>query len=344
MRCCPSFSREVVRLCLVALCFCREVVRLCLAALCFRREVVRLCLTALCFRREVVRLCLAALCFRREIVRPCLAALCFCREVVRLCLAALCFRREIVRPCLAALCFCREVLRVVVVIFCIVIVPVLHPLILHLSSSDLLQQSLFLSCLSFSFSCSSILFYSRLSFLQFDSLSLSTFFFPLFIACLDEVLELNHRRISCFNIQYPLTVVAIFLIDCLAVSTMISPESNLHLLHVHFSLFLRLSLTMRLSHWPDPSGRGPYLCRSQVMLMTTYKFLRWMHSTRWMNERVVQSVKCWMGIEEKMPDTCLNALEGKIRKSDQKFVMDDKSWKTWKSSQKRWMKNWFRTS
>ena len=31
-------------------------------------------------------------------------------------------------------------------------------------------------------------------------------------------------------------------------------------------------------------GRGPYLCRSQVMLMTTYKFPRWMHSTRWTKE------------------------------------------------------------
>ena len=28
-------------------------------------------------------------------------------------------------------------------------------------------------------------------------------------------------------------------------------------------------------------GRSPYLCRSMVMLMTTYKFLRWIHS----NER-----------------------------------------------------------
>ena len=47
-------------------------------------------------------------------------------------------------------------------------------------------------------------------------------------------------------------------------------------------------------------GRGPYLCRSPVMLMTTYKFLRWMRSTRWMDERVVTSEKCWIGIEEKM--------------------------------------------
>ena len=59
----------------------------------------------------------------------------------RFCLAALCFCCEIVRPCLAALCLCREVLRVVI-IFCIVIVPVLHPFILHLSSSDLLHYSL----------------------------------------------------------------------------------------------------------------------------------------------------------------------------------------------------------
>ena len=34
--------------------------------------------------------------------------------------------------------------------------------------------------------------------------------------------------------------------------------------------------------------------------MTTYKLLRWMRSTRWMDERVVKSEKCWIGIEEKM--------------------------------------------
>ena len=48
--------------------------------------------------------------------------------------------------------------------------------------------------------------------------------------------------------------------------------------------------------------RCPYLCRSQVMLMTTCKFLRWIHSTRWMDERDVTSEKCWSGIEEKMPE------------------------------------------
>ena len=31
-------------------------------------------------------------------------------------------------------------------------------------------------------------------------------------------------------------------------------------------------------------------------------FLRWMHSTRWTDERVVTSEKCWIGIEEKMPE------------------------------------------
>ena len=36
--------------------------------------------------------------------------------------------------------------------------------------------------------------------------------------------------------------------------------------------------------------------------MMTYKFLRWMHSTRRMDERVVKSEKCWSGIEEKMPE------------------------------------------
>ena len=35
--------------------------------------------------------------------------------------------------------------------------------------------------------------------------------------------------------------------------------------------------------------------------------------------------------------TCLNALEGEIWKSDQKVAMDEKSWKTWKSNQKRVM-------
>ena len=38
-------------------------------------------------------------------------------------------------------------------------------------------------------------------------------------------------------------------------------------------------------------GRGPHLFRSQVMMMTTHKFLRWMHSMRWMDERVVTSWK-----------------------------------------------------
>ena len=36
--------------------------------------------------------------------------------------------------------------------------------------------------------------------------------------------------------------------------------------------------------------------------MTTYKFLRWMHSMRWMDERVVTSERCWNGIEEKVPE------------------------------------------
>ena len=38
------------------------------------------------------------------------------------------------------------------------------------------------------------------------------------------------------------------------------------------------------------------------MSMTTYKFLRWMRSTRWMDERVVKSDKFSIGIEEKMPE------------------------------------------
>ena len=48
--------------------------------------------------------------------------------------------------------------------------------------------------------------------------------------------------------------------------------------------------------------RGPYLCIRQVMLMTTYKFLRLIHSMRWIYERVVTSKMCWRGIEQKMPE------------------------------------------
>ena len=88
-------------------------------------------------------------------------------------------------------------------------------------------------------------------------------------------------------------------------------------------------------------GRGPYLCRSQVMLMTTYKFLRWVHSTRRMDEGVVTSVtseKCWSGIKEKMPEISrevnhmkwwrigdVSTLSRGNWKSDQKVVMDEKS-------------------
>ena len=32
---------------------------------------------------------------------------------------------------------------------------------------------------------------------------------------------------------------------------------------------------------------GPYSCRSRAMLMTTYQFLRWMHSMRWMDEKAL---------------------------------------------------------
>ena len=80
--------------------------------------------------------------------------------------------------------------------------------------------------------------------------------------------------------------------------------------------------------------------------MKTYIFRRWMHSTRYMDERVVTSEKWWSGIEEKMLETkrselnelienltCLNALEGEFWKSDPKVVTDEKSWKTWKSNQ-----------
>ena len=74
----------------------------------------------------------------------------------------------------------------------------------------------------------------------------------------------------------------------------------------------------------DRTGRSQFLCRIQVMLTMTYKFLRWMYSLRWMDERVVTSKKCWIdinagdfrrseldGLIGNM--TSLNALEGKVR-------------------------------
>ena len=97
--------------------------------------------------------------------------------------------------------------------------------------------------------------------------------------------------------------------------------------------------------------RGPYLFISQVMLMTTCKFLRCMHPTRQnnlsKNEEVVTSETRWIGVRgEDAGDlkrselnelvenlTCLNALERKIWTSNQKIVTDEKSWKTWKSKQ-----------
>ena len=52
----------------------------------------------------------------------------------------------------------------------------------------------------------------------------------------------------------------------------------------------------------DKTEQGQYLCRIQVMWATTNKFLRWMYSTRWMDEGVVTSKRCWIGIEKKMPE------------------------------------------
>ena len=64
--------------------------------------------------------------------------------------------------------------------------------------------------------------------------------------------------------------------------------------------------------------------------MTTDEFLRWIHCTIWMDERVVTSEKCWIGVENL---TRLNALEGEMWKRNQKVVTDEKSWKTWKRNQ-----------
>ena len=64
----------------------------------------------------------------------------------------------------------------------------------------------------------------------------------------------------------------------------------------------QVSLGYLASGERDKIGHGPFLCRVQVMSMTTYKFLRWMRSTRWTDERVVTWEKCWIFIEEKMSD------------------------------------------
>ena len=70
--------------------------------------------------------------------------------------------------------------------------------------------------------------------------------------------------------------------------------------HQHLPIHMLLWNILRLvRHFV---GWSPYLCRSQVMLMTTCKFLRWMPSTRRMDEGVVASEKCWSGIAEKMPE------------------------------------------
>ena len=73
-------------------------------------------------------------------------------------------------------------------------------------------------------------------------------------------------------------------------------------------------------------------------------FLRWMHSTGRMDEGVVTSDKCWSGIEQRMPEISkeLNWLRSghvsmfsrrKICKFNPKILMEEKSWRTWKSNQ-----------
>ena len=51
-----------------------------------------------------------------------------------------------------------------------------------------------------------------------------------------KIPDFDHRPIS----------IAIFLIDCLAISAMISPKSNLHPFHVRFFLFLHISFGILL--------------------------------------------------------------------------------------------------
>ena len=84
------------------------------------------------------------------------------------------------------------------------------------------------------------------------------------------------------------------------------------------------------------------------MLMTTYKFLRWneFYEMDGRKSRYIGEVLDWYrgadagdlkksALNELVENlTCLNALEGKIWKSNQKVVTDEKSWKFWKIDQK----------
>ena len=82
--------------------------------------------------------------------------------------------------------------------------------------------------------------------------------------------------------------------------------------------------------------------------MTTYKFLRWMHSTRWVRRKsrnIGEALEWYRGedardlkrseLNELVENlTCLNAFEGEIWKINSKILIDEKSWRTWKRNQK----------
>ena len=48
--------------------------------------------------------------------------------------------------------------------------------------------------------------------------------------------------------------------------------------------------------------RGSVLVQKSGHVDDDVQILRWMRSTRWLDERVVTSETCWIGIEEKMPE------------------------------------------
>ena len=50
------------------------------------------------------------------------------------------------------------------------------------------------------------------------------------------------------------------------------------------------------------SRSGSVLVQKSGHVDDDEQILRWMHSSRWMDERVATSVKCWSGIEGKMPE------------------------------------------
>ena len=117
-------------------------------------------------------------------------------------------------------------------------------------------------------------------------------------------------------------------------------------MHQHLPIHMLLWNILRVVR--HKVGRGPYLCRSQVVSMMTCKIsaLDALYGKDGRRSRHIGEVLVWYRGEDagdiKRSElnewienwTCLNALERKICKINPKLLMDDKSWKTWKVTKK----------